>query len=82
MKSRSKTKKRNFLDHFWNPTKGDVAGFRVLMMVSIPIAMLLAIAVGNVTGDAIWFNLAMGWLVLVIALYAIASKRYKKTKHR
>jgi uncharacterized membrane protein len=77
MTSPSEITKRNILNRLWNPKQEDVIAFRVFQMVSIPIIMVLSIVAGIFSGSAIWFFIAMGWLVMAIILYLVSSIRFK-----
>ena len=77
MTSHSEMTKRNIFNRLWNPTQEDVIAFRVFQMVSTPITMVLSIVAGIFSGSAIWFFVAMGWLVIAIILYVVSSIRFR-----
>ena len=72
-----KIKKRTIWDRIWYPNEEDFISFKVLQMISIPLLMVLSIAVNIFLESPIWTFLMIFCLIVVVTLGLIASFRYK-----
>ena len=77
MATEIKIKKRTIWDRIWYPKEEDFIGFKVFQMISIPLLVVLYIAVNIFLDSPIWTFLMIFWLIAVVALGLIASFRYK-----
>ena len=72
-----KIKKRTIRDRIWHPKEEDFISFKVFQMISIPLIMVLSIAMSIFWESPIWTLLMIIWLFVALGLGLIASFRYK-----
>ena len=77
MEPEVKINKRTIWDRIWYPNEEDFISFKVFQMISIPLLMVLSIAVNIFFESPIWTFLMAFWLIVAVALGLIASFRYK-----
>ena len=60
----------------WNPEEDDLIKFKVLLMVSIPICMLIPLVLNIIMPSPLWYLLAGIWLIFTIIARIILSVRF------
>ena len=60
----------------WNPEEDDLIKFKVLLMVSIPICMLIPLVLNIIMPSPLWYLLAGIWLIFTIIARIISSVRF------
>jgi hypothetical protein len=69
--------KRTLWDRIWHPNEEDFISFKVFQMVSIPLLMVLALAVNIFLKSSIWTFLLFFCLLVIVVLGLVPSIRFK-----
>ena len=77
MKPEITTSKKGIWNRIWYPSEGDVVGFRVFQMISIPAGMVLALVPAIFITSRVWTFLMLAWVFISIFLWAVASIRFR-----
>jgi hypothetical protein len=70
-------KKKAIWDRIWYPDEKDFIRFKVFQMISIPLIMVFILIVNIFLESRIWTFLMLAWLLVAVALGAVASIRFK-----
>jgi archaellum biogenesis protein FlaJ (TadC family) len=60
----------------WHPKEDDLIKFKVLLMVSIPLCMLIPLVLTIIMPSPVWYLLAGLWLLFTIVARIISSVRF------